>query len=467
MTNANRSQSEPVRFRFNNIGPVTKAELELGDLTIVAGRNNTGKTYMAYTLYGFLKSWKDQDVDELAGSTMDSLVASLMERGHVRLTVSTATLDSERRRVIGVLAEMFSQDGLHGVFSSRRDAFEGASIEVDVGQLPSQNVVCYDAPLSHGGVLSLSYDGQEIIVEMSKAEEHLRIFEVTDALSQLFLQVLFPDLPSNPFVLSAERFGISLFRVELDFTKNNLVDLLQRIGDDKDKGSSLPFLFIDKTTSRYALPIKDNIDYTRSIPDLREKSQVYGERLFDRISEMMGGYYRVSGDGDIRFGSRRRAGAFDIPLHRASSSARGLSDLYFFLRHTAEEDHLLIVDEPESHLDTANQRLLARLLARLTRAGLRVLITTHSDYLIKEINNLVMLSRPIRDKRAVAKTFNYRADDYLDAASIRAYVAEDGGLTRCTVDEFGIDVPMFDETIDDINTAANELSSRVAEERDE
>ena len=30
--------------------------MELGDLTIIAGRNNTGKTYLAYTLYGFLKN---------------------------------------------------------------------------------------------------------------------------------------------------------------------------------------------------------------------------------------------------------------------------------------------------------------------------------------------------------------------------------------------------------------------------
>jgi energy-coupling factor transporter ATP-binding protein EcfA2 len=463
---SSRSEPATVRFRFKNIGPVREAELELGDLTVVAGRNNTGKTYIAYTLYGFLKSWKDQEVEELAGSTIESLAAAAMEKGQARLTLDMETLNRERRRVIGVLAEMFSRNGLHGVFSSRRDAFKGASIEVDVGKARSEYIGCHEASLRPGGVLSLRYDGQEIIVEMSKVEGPLRVFDVANPLSRLFLQFLFPELSSNPFVLSAERFGISLFRVELDFTKNNLVDLLQKIGDDKDRGSPLPFLFIDKTTSRYALPIKDNIDYTRSTPDLKEKSQVYGERLFDRVSEMMGGHYRGSGEGDIRFASRRRDGAFDIPLHRASSSVRGLSDLYFFLRRTAEKDHLLIIDEPESHLDTANQRLLARLLTRLTRAGLKVLITTHSDYLIKEVNNLVMLSRPFQNRRAVARRLKYRADDFIEPDSIRAYVADGGGLTRCKVDEFGIDMPMFDETIDDINRAANELSSRVAEERE-
>ena len=45
-----------MKFVFKNLGPINEAELELGDLTIIAGRNNTGKTYVAHTLYGFLKS---------------------------------------------------------------------------------------------------------------------------------------------------------------------------------------------------------------------------------------------------------------------------------------------------------------------------------------------------------------------------------------------------------------------------
>ena len=167
---------------------------------------------------------------------------------------------------------------------------------------------------------------------------------------------------------------------------------------------------------------------------------------------MMGGYYRASGD-DIRFISKARGKgrSFNIPLHNASSSARGLSDFYFFLRHVASSGHLLIIDEPESHLDTANQILLARLLARFVRAGLKVLITTHSDYMIKEINNLVMLSRPFADRNAVTKRLNYSPDDRIEPDSIRAYVAENNGLTRCDVDEFGIDMPVFDTTIDEIN----------------
>ena len=285
--------------------------------------------------------------------------------------------------------------------------------------------------------------------------------------SHNYFRFLVNDLFPDPFILSAERFGISLFYRELDFTKNQIVDILQKMGADKKdrKRKFLPFMLLEKSASRYALPIKDNIDYTRSIPDLgKKKSELHESKLFDHIKEMMDGYYRSSGE-DIRFVSKlRKEKYFDIPLHIASSSARGLSDLYFFLRHKAEKNTLLIIDEPESHLDTHNQRLLARLLASIVRVGLKVLVTTHSDYLIKEINNLIMLSRPFAGKADLAKKFKYSKNEFLTPDSVRAYVAENNGLTSCRVDDFGIDMPVFDKTIDDINRTSNELASRLSQD---
>ena len=57
MPSGSRNARKPPTFKFKNVGPVADADLELGDLTIIAGRNNTGKTYLVYTLYGFLQMW--------------------------------------------------------------------------------------------------------------------------------------------------------------------------------------------------------------------------------------------------------------------------------------------------------------------------------------------------------------------------------------------------------------------------
>ncbi|MGI6353564.1 MAG: AAA family ATPase [Lentisphaeria bacterium] len=44
-----------MKFELENYGPISNATVELGDLTIICGRNNTGKTCIAYAIYDFIK----------------------------------------------------------------------------------------------------------------------------------------------------------------------------------------------------------------------------------------------------------------------------------------------------------------------------------------------------------------------------------------------------------------------------
>ena len=467
--------SRSVTYRFRNIGPIKQAEMELGDLTIIAGRNNTGKTYLVYMLYGFLKmliplservaSLLSRSKSRANFPDLRQAVMQLLHERNSTIPISEEILHDQRIKVTNKLAKYFSSQVGSNVFSSKYGDFSDASIEIlDVTSCPDVvDNTSIEYELSSGGSLAISLDNNQASITINQTGSRPQIAELDRVLRFGYISVLFRNLFPEPFILSAERFGISLFYRELDFTKNQLVDLLQKMGSVKQGDRYSPLFIIDRATSRYALPIKDNIDYTRSIPDLkREKSALQKSKLFDGVKNMMDGYYSNSGD-EIRFISkaRGRGRSFNIPLHLASSSARGLSDLYFFLRHMAKLNHLLIIDEPESHLDTANQILLARLLARIVRSGLKVLVTTHSDYLIKEINNLIMLSNDFEEKDTVLKKLKYAVDEALTPDSIRAYVAENGSLTRCEVDSLGIDMPVFDETIDRINDTSNELTSRL------
>jgi len=439
--------------------------MELGQLTVIAGRNNTGKTYLVYTLYGLLDMWRGWPsasvlLDEKRRNGMSfpdfsGASKALSRVGHFSAPLFRDSLKTQRQVLTKSLVRDFSKHALPDVFSSRSENFPNSSIEV----------VLRDDPYV-AGRSSIRALGSNL--ELHFADHHLNISanpappesdELQRILSDLYVWALLGNEFDTPFILSAERFGISLFFRELDFTRNQLVEVLQNLAEEEKRNKFSPYVFIDKATSRYAKPIKDNIDFTRDIPVNRKKSsELSQEKLFEGVKEMMAGYYQASGD-DLFFVSKaRKEKRFKIPLHLASSSARGLSDLYFFLRHLAKKGHLLMIDEPESHLDTANQIELARLLARLVRAGLKVLITTHSDYLIKELNNLIMLSSPNPNNDEIRKTYGYGESDCLSASSVKAYIAENGTLTACVVDELGMDIPVFDETIDRINQTSNALS---------
>ena len=45
-----------MKIKIKNLGVGKQAEFTLGDLTIICGGNNTGKTYATYALFGFLSA---------------------------------------------------------------------------------------------------------------------------------------------------------------------------------------------------------------------------------------------------------------------------------------------------------------------------------------------------------------------------------------------------------------------------
>ena len=81
-----------------------------------------------------------------------------------------------------------------------------------------------------------------------------------------------------------------------------------------------------------------------------------------------------------------------LPLMNASSMISELAPVVLFLRHAVQTGDTLIIEEPEAHLHPAMQREFTRQIAAMTRAGIRVIITTHSEWVLEELANLVYLS---------------------------------------------------------------------------
>lgn len=78
-----------------------------------------------------------------------------------------------------------------------------------------------------------------------------------------------------------------------------------------------------------------------------------------------------------------------LRMARSSSMVSELAPIVLFLRQLVVVGDMVIIEEPEAHLHPAAQTRMALVLAKLARAGVRVLITTHSDWLLKQIGNLI------------------------------------------------------------------------------
>ncbi len=88
---------------------------------------------------------------------------------------------------------------------------------------------------------------------------------------------------------------------------------------------------------------------------------------------------------------RPRVMGEEVRLTRAASMVSELAPVVLFLRGGIRPGNTLIIEEPEAHLHPGAQTDIALTLAGLVRAGVRVVVTTHSDWLLKEIANLIRI----------------------------------------------------------------------------
>ena len=83
----------------------------------------------------------------------------------------------------------------------------------------------------------------------------------------------------------------------------------------------------------------------------------------------------------------------DLPLTNTSSMVSELAPVVLYLRHVVGPGDLLVIDEPESHLHPAIQVKFTRQIAEIARAGVRIIVTTHSEWVLEELGNMVGRSR--------------------------------------------------------------------------
>ena len=90
---------------------------------------------------------------------------------------------------------------------------------------------------------------------------------------------------------------------------------------------------------------------------------------------------------------------------------------------------------------------MAKLIAKLSNFGIKILITTHSDYMIKEFNNLIMLNSALKKDSNILKTLKYHNDEILHNKKVKVYLNKNNTINSVDIDKFGINFKDLDDFI--------------------
>lgn len=392
-----------MNVQITNLGAVKSATIDLNKkLNVFCGPNGTGKTYISFIIYAITYLNNKSFGIRLDKELISQLVAENTVVVPLHLPDIWDFRNNELRKVKANLG------GLFAVGESKQENYFGKTtvqivetqteFEARITTLEYQWTIKLDNRFD----FEITKNKNEKHVKVSISPDIIKNEELIEYLDITFLSRLYSLLTFFPIssatIFPVERSAIFTFSNELSNKKHTF------FGGNTIKTDTITTLLGDR---RYPQPIKDALKIAENLSEIEKRKSVYFDFATKIESELLKGKIGISKEGQVEFKSNK-AKSISLSFHQSSSIVKTLASLVLYLKHLATKNDLIIIDEPELNLHPDNQILMTRIFAQLVNKGLRLLVSTHSDYIIRELNNLIMIAEGNEDVKETAQNFGYK-----------------------------------------------------------
>ena len=388
-----------VEISVRNFGPIAEADLDLRPLTVFVGPSNTGKTYLSVLIYALHRIF--EDFSGFPSLHLLRLLAYGLDYIHIHkkeLLELLNKLNSGQPLAFSDLPPVLGKLAQEGLSSGH---FFGPDLKTELER-------CFDLDSVSELIRSSGDQNDEMTISLIVGEENQDFWSSKMVGSESRINVygkinenmvIFPKnwMPRTRHI-GLENFG-DLFHERLRNTEKPYYLPAARSGIMQSHRVIASSLVARAT--RTGLETSEIPTLSGVVADFMQELILHkaGARSDDGIksladaleSDILAGQVIMnpSPTGYPEFLYRPQGTEQEMRLTRSSSMVSELAPLVLFIRGLVRPGDTLIIEEPEAHLHPAAQAQMAATLARLVRAGVRVLVTTHSDFMLQEIGNLM------------------------------------------------------------------------------
>ncbi|MEK8020995.1 MAG: AAA family ATPase [Candidatus Parabeggiatoa sp.] len=253
------------------------------------------------------------------------------------------------------------------------------------------------------------------------------------------------------YIAPAERAAINIFSKELALNKNKLLSGLLKSGENAHNMLDA----LREQVDRYPQPIQDNLKIAEDLLFLSRNHSEFGYLANELEQDILKGKMIISPEGEIKY-RPNNAPEQSLELSQTASLVKSLANIVFYLRHLAGAGDYIIIDEPELNLHPDNQILMARFLGRLVNEGFKVIVSTHSDYIIMEMSNLIMLGSADEKTADLIKQYGYAENQLLKAERVGGllFTESDKMPHEITITETGLEIATINQVVDNLNKSS-------------
>ncbi|MHB8156097.1 MAG: AAA family ATPase [Desulfocucumaceae bacterium] len=401
-----------MNINIYNFGPIKKFDLDFSkDLTVIYGRNNIGKSYAISMLYLILKSLTNSSsfkrialfmINDNQGPNKDK-ISDLKKK----IAEASKQIDITRQ-INSIVADKLNEAIIDDLGISLRNTFgdfPNMKGNVDENSRISLKISNYEITFTIGETIRVSSFSSGLIFKGKQSKSNVKyttrdnkVFFYLNPRNDMFghtithhVQKILSEFKfairrkiSSIFFFPASRSGIytavSAFgQIMADFSKNRYLT---------NKTVSLPSFsepISDYILKMHEISLKTKKDMFVDVAKEIEQDILKGEVVYDDNKKTM--LFKPKNTTQL------------LEMNATSSMVAEVSPIVLFFKHILTPPvnnssnlpkAIVFIEEPEAHLHPEAQVKLIEVFSGLVGSNIKLVMTSHSNYIFNKLNNLVI-----------------------------------------------------------------------------